>query len=105
MKALRVDRAKVVDYLLNPAKSRGKSVLFLQMGFRADHWEVLAQALKTQAESGDISSVVESPYGARYCVDGVLQSVDDGLRERRFRTVWIEEHGLAGWRLITAYPL
>ncbi len=105
MKPLRVDREKVVDYLLSPEKSRGKAAYFLRMGFHLDRWRELAQALKSQAVYGDISAVVESPYGTRYSVDGVLEPPDGRSPGRRFRTVWIEEPGCVEWRLITAYPL
>lgn len=42
-----VEKQKVVDYLLNKEKSRGKAAFFIAMGFQASQWEVLAQVLKS----------------------------------------------------------
>ena len=105
LKPLRVDYSKVVDYLLNPEKSRGKAAFFLRMGFDPEQWEALAHALKSQARSGEISGAVESPYGTRYSVDGVMETPGSRSPGPRIRTVWISEHGADEWRLITAYPL
>lgn len=58
---MRVEKRKVIDYLLNKEKSRGKAAFFIAMGFKASQWEVLEQALKSQAVSGTVSSIVESP--------------------------------------------
>ncbi|WP_045214905.1 DUF6883 domain-containing protein [Desulfonatronovibrio magnus] len=49
---LYVEKLKVLDYLLNKEKSRGKAAFFMKMGFKASHWEILAQAHETQATSG-----------------------------------------------------
>ncbi len=105
LKPLRVDYSKVVDYLLSPEKSRGKAAFFLRMGFDAEQWEDLAHVLMSQARSGEISGAVESPYGTRYSVDGVMETPGSRSPGPRIRTVWISEHGADEWRLITAYPL
>jgi len=104
VKPLRVDRSKVVDYLLNPAKSHGKAAFFLRMGFQPERWEVLAQALKAQAVSGGVVAVIESLHGIRYSVDGELETPDSRSPGPRIRTVWIEELGSDEWRLITSHP-
>lgn len=104
MKLLRVDQEKVVDYLLNPMKSRGKATFFLKMGFTPEKWEELADALKMQATSNTIALVVESPYGKRYSIDGELETPDRRFPRPRIRTVWIEEPGGVEWRLITSHP-
>ena len=36
----RVDESKVIDYLLNPAKSRGKAGFFLGFGFSVAAWQI-----------------------------------------------------------------
>jgi hypothetical protein len=102
---MRVEKRKVVDYLLNKEKSRGKAAFFIAMGFQASQWEVLAQALKSQGVSGNVSSVVESPYGTRYTVDGPIETPDRRSPMPRIRTVWVEEPTSADWRLVSAYPL
>jgi len=105
LKALRVDRSKIVDYLLSRENSRGKAAFFFRMGFRLDQWEVLAHALKSQALAGGEVRGIESSYGTRYSVDGVLETPKPRSSDPRIRTVWIEEYDDNEWRLITAYPL
>lgn len=99
----RIDEAKVVDYLLSPAKSRGKAEFFLRFGFAAGDWPVMAEALAAHGRDGRVSAVVESEYGSRYSIDGPL--VTPAGRQPLVRTVWIVEHGAGFPRLITAYPL
>ena len=47
----RVDRAKVVDYLLSAEheKGRDKAQFFVRFGFAAERWEDLADALRVHA--------------------------------------------------------
>ena len=47
----RVDRAKVVDYLLSTEheKGRDKAGFFARFGFAAERWEDLADALRVHA--------------------------------------------------------
>lgn len=98
-----VEQNKVVDYLLNPAKSRGKAEFFLRFGFSVDTWQVLAEALTEHSKSGFVYSVVESEYGTRYSVDGVLETPEG--RKPQVRSVWIVETGTDYPRLITAHPI
>jgi hypothetical protein len=100
-----VEKHKILDYLLNTEKSRGKAAFFMAKGFDASEWEVLAQALKSQAVAGTVSKVVESPYGTRYTVDGEIEIPDKRSPQPRIRTVWIKEKSSSEWRLVTAYPL
>ena len=76
---LRVDQAKIVDYLLSVANGRGKAAFFL------------------------VSAMVASRWGARYSVDGIVES--PSRRGARVRTVWIVETGSEQTRLITAHPV
>ena len=101
---LRVDENKVVDYLLNPAKSRGKAGFFLRLGFRPEAWQVLAEALREQARGNPVANAVVSPYGMRYSVDGLLQTPDFREALPTVRTVWIQEDD-GHVRLITAHPV
>ena len=98
-----VDESKVVDYLLNPVKSRGKAGFFLRLGFRAENWQQLAAALEAQAKSHLVVEKVDSPFGTRYIVDGAMVSPDG--RTPLVRTVWIIEAASIATRLVTAYPL
>jgi hypothetical protein len=101
---LRIDENKIVDYLLNPAKSRGKAAFFLRLGFRPEEWQVLAEALREQAKANPVANAVVSPYGMRYSVDGLLQTPNPREALPAIRTVWIQEDGGCA-RLITAHPV
>jgi hypothetical protein len=102
---LRVDREKIVDYLLSASHPDGqtKAEFFRRFGFRQDRWRVLAEALRKQGRSRPIVKAVESPHGTRYSVDGPIESPDG--RHPQIRTVWILEDGGRSPRLITAHPL
>lgn len=102
---MRIDKSKIVEYLLNPAKSRGKAAFFLKMGFTDTEWEALSEALKMQALSYPVSMIAESPYGKRYSIDGEIQTPVGRFPRPRIRTVWIEENDSQEWRLITAHPI
>ena len=103
--SLRVDQSKITGYLLNEATGRGKATFFLRLGYRFDDWETLAAALKAQARDNPVASVVDSPYGKRYSVDGTVVTPDNRQPRPRVRTVWILETGSEAPRLITAYPV
>jgi hypothetical protein len=102
--SLRVDHSKVPGYLLNETSGRGKATFFLRLGFRADNWENLADAIKAQARENVVTSVVDSPYGKRYSVDGTIETPDNREPRPRIRTVWILEDGTQVPRLKTAHP-
>jgi hypothetical protein len=100
-----VDQSKIVDYLLSTTHPDGqtKARFFIGLGFDPNHWQKLAAALREVGTSNEVSASVQSAYGIRYVVDGVLDTPSN--RSPRVRTVWILEPSNAGPRLITAYPL
>lgn len=100
----RVDREKIVQYLLSSVHpdGRSKAVFFERFGFRVEEWKTLAEALREIGVSNPVTREVESAHGRRYTVDGPLRT--PGGRSPRLRTVWIVEPGAAP-RLVTAYPL
>ena len=102
---LRVDQAKIVDYLLSESKGRCKATFFLQLGFRPENWTVLAEAIKVQARSHPVVLAVDSPWGTRYSVDGAVDAPSGREPRPRVRTVWILEAGSDQPRLITAHPV
>jgi hypothetical protein len=86
---LRVDKSKIVDYLLSHSNGQGKAAFFLRFGFQTDAWTVLADDLKRQARNNPVAIQIDSPYGTRYSVDGELQTPSG--RRPKVRTVWILE--------------
>jgi hypothetical protein len=102
---LSVERAKIVDYLLNPAHRYGasKARFFASFGFSADQWQVLAMELRVHGQTHEVTRLRETGFGPRYEVDGNLHAADG--RSPRVRTVWQLDHGTVAPRLISAYPL
>src|SRR4249919_2400256 len=64
---LHVDQSKIVGYLLNETKSRGKAACFRRLGFRVEERAILAAALKAQARSHAVASMVESLWQTLQC--------------------------------------
>lgn len=100
----RVDRAKIVDYLLSASHpdGRGKAAFFIAFGFSSRRWELLRDALLAHARSQPVIRIVESEYGTRYTVEGSLETPSG--RRPSVRTVWIMEVGSPGPRFVTAHP-
>ena len=102
---LRVDRNKVVDYLLSARHpdGRSKSAFFSSFGFDAEYWEGFAEALREHGARHEVADIRESDYGTLYIVDGIMETPDG--RNPYVRTVWIIDEGNAEPRLVTAHPL
>ena len=100
----RVDREKITDYLLSPSHPDGasKTAFFTSYGFRAEEWQVFAEALRKHGQTHPVVKVVDSSYGSRYSIDGILEAPDG--RRPLVRTVWILGKGSTEPRLVTAYP-
>jgi hypothetical protein len=101
----RVDRGKVVNYLLSSKHPDGahKAAYFGSYGFSPQRWHELAEALTEQARANPVCEMVESEYGTRYVVDGEADAPDG--RRPYVRTVWIVEKGTEYPRLVTAHPV
>lgn len=100
-----VDELKVTRYLLSAAHPDGhsKATFFASFGFRLQRWETFARALRDHGDNGEVSVATRSDYGARYSVDGIIETPDG--RNPRIRTVWIVDHEGDAPRLVTAHPL
>ena len=101
-----VERHKIVDYLLNPSHpdNGGKAQFFQTLGFSVERPELLIEALRTVAQTGEVAEHVESVYGEKSVVDGSISSHTEETQARIVRTVWIIDRGSEAPRLITAYP-
>jgi len=100
-----VDETKITEYLLSDTHpdGRNKAEFFQRFGFQREKWQVLAEALRRHGAVHPVTGTVQSPYGTRYVVEGMLESPDG--RNPLLRTVWIVEIGDSRPRLVTAYPL
>ena len=103
--SVRIEKQKIVEYLLNPTHRYGasKARFFGQFGFGLENWETLAAALRDHARMSHEVLRRETPFGPRFEVDGVLET-PSGERPR-VRSVWQMDAGDVSPRLITAYPL
>jgi len=100
-----VERAKIADYLLNPAHRYGasKAQFFAELGFRVEKWERLAEALREHGRTQAVARKRETGFGPRYVVEGELNTPT--RRRPRLRTVWQMDEGAVAPRLISAYLL
>lgn len=73
-----IERAKIVDYLLNDDHPVGgpKSAFFRRFGFRPDQWEALADALRSHAKASRLPMLKTTPFGIRVVATGPLQGID-----------------------------
>ena len=99
-----VERQKIVEYLLNREHpdNGGKADFFIDLGFSAEAWETLAQALQRLAVSFPVTRSMESSHGKKYIVEGEIESPIG--KPATVRTVWIVDNGETIARLVTAYP-
>lgn len=97
----RVDREKILDYLLGSSSiaAVSKARFFGGMGFTRFDWQILADALRRQAGSAMIQRET-SAWGTKLVATGPI----DGPNGRRYKivSVWIDDGN--GLRLVTAYP-
>lgn len=70
----RVERKKIVEYLLSSSHpdGRAKAGFFIRFGFSSEEWKIFAQALRKHGRSRDVHDSLVSRYGTRYSVDGLL---------------------------------
>jgi hypothetical protein len=64
--------------------------------------EILARRLLEMAQQSDDYSVIETAFGVKYVVQGLLVSPNG--TSTMVRAVWIVESGSETPRLVTAYP-
>jgi hypothetical protein len=99
-----VERAKVEDYLLDPAHPDGwgKARFFSSVGFQLQDWQVLASALRKVALESTVCESTESRHGREYVLDGTIATPSG--RSVVVRTIWVISAGAEAPRLVSAYP-
>lgn len=103
--AVVIPEEKITGYLLSPTHRDGrhKAAFFSSLGFSAERWPELADALKDHAQTHAVTHEEPSPFGTRYVVEGIMKTPTG--RTPLIRVVWFVETGEAIPRLTTAYPL
>lgn len=100
----RVERRKLVDYLLNLSspQGRGKARFFLARGFTPEEWQEMRQAFLRHALENDVSSTRLTEHGVNYSIEGEMATPDG--RVSLVRSVWKIRFEEDFPRLISAYP-
>jgi hypothetical protein len=101
----RVPDAKITEYLLDVEheKGRGKALFFIHFGFSMAQWKMLAQALVDHAQQNTVARQVDTRFGTRYVIEGLIQTPSG--RTPRVRVVWFIPKSAQDPQLVTAYPL
>lgn len=100
-----IEQRKITLYLLaagHPA-GRAKAAFFGSFGFRAAAWQELRDALLQHARMAVVRAVVETAFGQKYILEGMM-SAPDGRRPQ-VRAIWFVRNGETAPRLVTAYAL
>lgn len=102
---IRIDKKKVVEYLLNASHpdGYGKAMFFQHCGFTITEWKVLRNALREHAQVSQVTDEVLSRHGIRYVVEGPIETPTG--KQYTIRTIWIIEKERETPRLVTAIPL
>jgi len=85
------------------AVGRSKTRFFRGVGFDTRNMDMLKPQLLNIALDNEIGEVIQSIYGTKYVIEGILQTLTAGAV--RVRTVWIIEAEQDNPRLITVYPI
>ncbi|MBM4166496.1 MAG: hypothetical protein FJ218_06225 [Ignavibacteria bacterium] len=96
---------KLTDYLLSPLHSVGKHKMRVlrKVGFDEANIEKLENALLEIAKKETITQTLQTNYGMKYVIDGILNSPNGTTI--KIRTIWIIEHEKTTPRFVTLYPL
>jgi hypothetical protein len=99
-----VPAPKLHDYLLSTSHSvgRSKAKFFRRFGFDDSSAGSLEEGLLSIAQTEEVLSVISTPFGAKYTIDGSLMT-PLGITIN-VRTVWIIETDEVEPRLVTAHP-
>jgi hypothetical protein len=99
-----VDEAKVRDYLLSPSHPVGrfKAAFFWALGFSADDWRSLSEALLTIGRSGEVNEGQASPFGQKFEIRASLTGPSG--RQATIVTVWMVSNGRDFAHFVTAFP-
>jgi hypothetical protein len=84
------------------AVGKSKAKFFRAFGSDETNATLLEQGLLTIAQTETVVEVVQSPFGTKYIVDGVLETPSG--TSVSVRTLWIVEAEGARPRFVTAYP-
>jgi len=99
-----IPEKKITHYLLSDAHplGRAQAKYFKVLGYNEENAVKPWEGLLAVAAEGIVAEVIDTPFGAKYVVDGDLMT-PVGVRVR-VRTIWVQERGQSVPRFVTAYP-
>jgi hypothetical protein len=99
-----IDPPKLRDYLLSTTHPIGrfKARFFLALGFTADRWTELAEALRIQHLTQDAEPDVATTLGRKYTIRAILNGPTG--QSAMVVSVWFIPTGGDVPRFVTAYP-
>ncbi len=99
-----VPERKITEYLLSASHPVGKAKAgyFRGLGYSERNASQLKDDLAAIGITEKVTEVIDTPFGRKYVVDGVL-TTPSGVKAR-VRTIWIVEAGEDVPRFVTAYP-
>ncbi len=99
-----IERKKLVDYLISLTHpvGRSKAKFFRAIGFNEDSVDLLQSCLEAMARSEETIERIDTPYGAKHVIEGVLDTPSG--KQVIIRTIWMESQNKV-LRFITAYPV
>jgi hypothetical protein len=102
--AIVVPGEKIVDYLLSPAKSKGKSGFFFMFGYTLEDWPRLRDDIYRIGSDFPKTLKRETAFGNKYEIVGEV--VAPNGRKIKVKTGWLAAHEDPDiLRFITAYPV
>ena len=99
-----VPEAKITHYLLdlNHPQGGGKAQEFRKRGYDESNVATMISDLIGVAQSQPVSEVVQTQYGTKYVIYGVIQPPVGG--DLLILSVWQIDYGRSAPRLLSAYP-
>ena len=100
-----IPELKITGYLLSNTHPVGrfKARILRELGYDENNVGALVQDFLDIAHNRHVTESVETRYGTKYVIDGVLMSPDG--RSLQVRTVWIIDADDLSPRFVTAYPI
>lgn len=100
-----IPKEKLINYVLSETHSTGKfkAKFFRGLGFNETNASLFEKALRTIANSEEIKDVSTTIYGAKYIIDGKINTPSGKMV--KIRTIWIIEQDQKEPRFITVYPV
>lgn len=97
---MKIKRAKLKDYLLDPVKSKGKSAIFNSIGYTQSYWKQLVGDLRQGLKTADLKFTKIAKDGSSL----YKANMELGRKGKmKTLTVWAVKDNKGQLHLVTAY--